>query len=94
MKAAVTKSGAAHQLPHSWTIGNWPEFVYPGTPSRARYLFRTRKAELLGANAVARVGRDLIFFGANYGRWLEMQRGNVLGYPTLIPNLEDQAPSS
>lgn len=90
MKAKITKQAMSQQLPHSWTIANWPEFVYPGTPGRARYLFRTRKADLLGANAVARVGRDLVFFGANYGRWLEMQRGNVLGFPQIAPNLEER----
>jgi hypothetical protein len=67
-------------IPHSWTLQGWPQDVYPNSETRARYVFRMHKAELLAAGAVARVGRDLVFFGTNYHRWLEKKRGDVIGY--------------
>jgi len=67
-------------LPHSWSIERWPADVYPGSPSRARYLVRVHRNALLQAGALARVGRDLIVLGDRYGRWLEKNSSNVPGY--------------
>jgi hypothetical protein len=72
-------------IPHSWTIQGWPRDVYPNCESRARYIFRMHKDSLLAAGAVCRVGRDLVFFGSNYQRWLEKKRGDVAGYE-IAPN--------
>ena len=71
---------AHSSLPHSWSIETWPSAVYPGSPSRARYLVRMHRNELLQAGALSRVGRDLIVLGARYGRWLEKNAANVPGF--------------
>jgi len=68
------------QIPHSWSIARWPADVYPGSPSRARYVVRVHRNELLQADALSRVGRDLIVLGQRYGRWLEKKSANVPGY--------------
>jgi len=67
-------------LPHSWSLNHWPPDVYPGSPSRARYVVRVHRNELLQAGALSRVGRDLIVLGERYGRWLEKNSANVPGY--------------
>jgi hypothetical protein len=75
MRASIKAS-----IPHSWTIEGWPTDVYPNSKSRGKYIFRMHKAELIAAGAVCRVGRDLVFFGANYQRWLETKRSDVPTY--------------
>lgn len=70
----------AVQAPHSWDLQHWPEAVYPHNKSRARWLVRAHRAELLAAGAIARVGRELVFFGERYTRWLQSQTVNVPGY--------------
>jgi len=54
--------------------------VYPNTTSRARYLIRAHKTELLAAGALCRVGRELVVIGAKYHRWLEERCSDVPGY--------------
>jgi hypothetical protein len=84
------KSAPAQPIPHSWTIDTWPVGVYPGSPSRARYIFRMHREALLTQGAVARVGRDLVFFGSNYHKWLERQRSNVADFK-IAPNARPAA---
>jgi hypothetical protein len=64
----------------SWSIVNWPEGVYPGSPDRARYLVRTHKGELLHAGALVRVGRELVILGDRYGKWLQRRAADVATY--------------
>lgn len=75
------------EVPHSWDMENWPDFVYPGSPSRARYVVRTYRDELIREGVMARVGRELVFFGARYIRWLEKRASDVPGY-VPAPNRE------
>jgi hypothetical protein len=77
----------------SWAIADWPENVYPGTSSRARYLVRVHRAELLVAGALARVGRDLVIIGPRYERWLQRQAGRVPDFQ-IAPNRGRPAGSS
>ena len=74
-----TRSAAA-EVPHSWDLENWPDFVYPHKPQRARYLVRTYRDEFLKEGVMARVGRELVFFGARYVRWLEKRSAKVPDY--------------
>lgn len=73
-------SGSAAEVPHSWDLEGWPSTVFPGSTSRARYIVRTHKDELLREGALARVGRELVVFGARYTRWLEKRATDVPGY--------------
>jgi len=69
------KPQAAVQLaPHSWDIEHWPAHVWPHENSRARYVARALRNELIAAGAMCRVGRELVFIGAAYTRWLEARR--------------------
>jgi hypothetical protein len=70
----------ATQAPHSWDLEHWPKEVYPHSESRARWLLRAHREELLLAGALARVGRELVVFGDRYTRWLQAQSVNVPGY--------------
>lgn len=56
--------------PHSWDLENWPAGVYPGSESRARYLLRAYRGELVAAGALTRIGREIVVLGAPYVRWL------------------------
>lgn len=84
--SARTRS-AATEIPHSWDLEGWPSTVFPGTTSRARYIVRTHKDELIREGALARVGRELVVFGARYTRWLEKRASEVPGY-VAAPNRE------
>lgn len=70
----------AELIPHSWAIENWPTHVYPGRPSKGRYIVRSNRDSLLAAGALTRVGRDLVVIGHAYQRWLESQQGRVAGF--------------
>lgn len=67
-------------LPHSWPISDWPADVYPNTPKKARYLARSHKDELHREGALVRVGRELVFIGAPYSRWLQKKASRVPDY--------------
>lgn len=82
-----TRSNSAAELPHSWDLEGWPSTVFPGTTSRARYIVRTHRDELIREGALARVGRELVVFGARYVRWLEKRASEVPGY-VPAPNRE------
>ncbi len=71
---------AAAEVPHSWDMEGWPASVFPGTTSRARYIVRSHRDDLLREGAIARVGRELVIFGARYTRWLEKRTSDVPGY--------------
>jgi hypothetical protein len=80
----------AATVPHSWDLEGWPSTVFPGTTSRARYIIRTHKDELIREGALARVGRELVVFGGKYIRWLEKRASEVPGY-VAAPNRERPA---
>lgn len=75
-----TNTNSAAQAPHTWDIPNWPPFVWPHEPGRARYVIRAFRDQLLQAGALVRVGRELVVIGDRYTRWLQRQAANVPGY--------------
>jgi hypothetical protein len=75
--AAQRKPPPAAVLPHSWMFSTWPPGVAPGDEARAKYLFRVFKRELIAAGAVSRVGRQIIFLGHGYARFLATQISRV-----------------
>ncbi len=72
-------------IPHSWALDEWPSFCYPHRASRARYLIRSHRNELVAAGALTRVGRDLVVLGAGYSAWLSKQSARVDGFE-IAPN--------
>jgi hypothetical protein len=73
------------KLPHSWGIADWPAEIFPNSPERARYFVRENRRSLLEANALARVGRQLVVLGEPFDKWLRRQGRRVPGY-TIAPN--------
>lgn len=71
----------ATEAPHSWDMEHWPEHVWPHTRDRARYVVRLYRDDLVREGALSRVGRELVFFGARYSRWLEKRAA-------LVPDFE------
>ncbi|HEY2781991.1 MAG TPA: hypothetical protein VGI90_14505 [Steroidobacteraceae bacterium] len=67
-------------LPHSWDLRTWPEGVWPNSDEAARRLLRSHRAELQAAGALTRIGRNLVFMGAGYQKWLASQAPNVTQY--------------
>lgn len=64
----------------AWALKHWPEDVYPHSYDKARVLFYRHRASLLKARAVTRIGRDLVFDGANYRKWLQSHTKDVEGW--------------
>lgn len=85
---------ASQPAPHSWDLEHWPAHVWPGTTSKAKYFGRVFRNELLIAGAVARVGRQLVFFGSNYTKWLQTHRVKAAasGYNVPANRVEHRAP--
>ncbi len=77
---------AAEPAPHTWDMEHWPPGVWPHTEGRARYVIRAHKDQLFLAGAMTRVGRELVFFGAAYTKWLQSNSPNVRSYvPNALP---------
>lgn len=72
--------GSAARAPHSWDLEHWPQDVYPHSESRARWMLRAHRDELMVAGALVRVGRELVVIGDRYARWLQAQAANVPGF--------------
>ena len=70
----------AATAPHSWDLEHWPPTVWPHNESRARYLLRAFRTELLNAGALTRKGRELVVLGAAYVRWLQAGTKDVPGF--------------
>lgn len=43
-----------------WDLKHWPPNIYPHTESRAQYMVRVFRTELLNAGAISLVGRELV----------------------------------
>lgn len=85
-------SSAAQLAPHSWDLEHWPAYVWPHSGSRARYVIRMCKRELVAAGALCRVGRQLVLLGAGYTRWLRKHGARAARYD-IAPNARN-APGS
>ncbi len=79
---------AAMPAPHSWDMEHWPGHVYPHNEGRARWLMRANKDELILAGAVTRIGREFVFFGDAYSRWLQSKKPRVRDF---VPNFRQSA---
>jgi len=73
-------SNAVAEIPHTWDFEHWPPHVYPHSAHRAKYLARAFRDDLIREGVMTRVGRELVFFGARYDRWLQKRRADVPGY--------------
>jgi hypothetical protein len=83
-KARMPKTRtAAAPAPHSWDLEHWPSNVYPHSESRARWLLRAHRDELLAAGALTRIGREIVVLGARYSRWLESKSHDVPGFVAI-----------
>jgi hypothetical protein len=75
-----------------WDIEHWPPHVYPHTESRARYMVRVFRTELLNAGAISRVGRELVVLGGPYMRWLQRRASKVADFVPPGLNGDVKAP--
>ena len=76
----IPHTPTASMVPHSWGLSNWPPNVYPNDRRKALYLVRIYRRELLEAQALVRVGRELVLIGEPYARWLKRRIVYVPGY--------------
>ena len=67
-------------IPHSWSLKDWPQDIYPNDSGKARYSVRAHRDELTAAGALVRVGRELVIIGAPYVRWMQKKGAAVHGY--------------
>jgi hypothetical protein len=54
----------------TWAVKDWPEEVYPNSESRARYLIKRYRRQLIVNGALIRVGKLLVISGSSYMKWL------------------------
>jgi hypothetical protein len=72
-------------IPHSWRQEDWPPGIYPGRPSKAKYVLRAHRNELVASGALTRIGRELVVLGAQYVAWLTKNSNRVEGFE-IAPN--------
>jgi hypothetical protein len=79
-------------IPHSWRQEDWPQGIYPGRSTKAKYVLRVHRDELIAIGALTRIGRELVVFGAPYVAWLQKNNNRVAGFE-IAPNRarEEQA---
>ena len=77
--------------PHSWRLADWPPGVYPGSPERGKYITRKYRDELLKAGAVVRIGRELVYIGRPYDKWMKKKAAHVPGYQCNANPVEQPA---
>ncbi len=80
-------------IPHSWPLDEWPSHVYPCKSSKAKYVTRAHRDELVAAGALVRVGRDLVVMGAPYSAWLAKQGSRVNGFELAMNRDPSQSAS-
>ncbi len=73
--------------PRSWELRTWPAEIWPHSPSRAQWISRAYRKELLAAGAMTRVGMMLVFIGAKYETWLEHRAKHVVEFQSNNPAL-------
>jgi len=81
---APKPTASAGAVPHSWLLEAWPPNV-AGNSKTGAYWSRAYRDELLLEGALTRVGRQLIFFGRGFERWLLKKQPNVVDY-TVAPS--------
>jgi hypothetical protein len=84
-RKAQRKVLESQALPHSWSLFNWPSWVYPSNPTAARRLLTKYRAELIAAGALTRIDRRLTVLGAGFAVFLASKMVNVPGY-RIPPN--------
>ncbi len=67
---------------------DWPAHVYPHRSSRARYIVRALKAELIESSALTRIGRNFVVLGAGYAGWLQGHIKRVAEYEIASKTLK------
>jgi hypothetical protein len=82
----MPKQISAERIPHSWSLEDWPGNVYPCRASKARYIVRIHRNELVAAGALTRIGRDLVVLGAGYSAWLAKQSARASADFEIAPN--------
>jgi hypothetical protein len=79
----MSKNSPVLPTPQSWSLKTWKEqapHVWPGDGTRARMLVRLHRAELTSFGALTRIGRELVFIGVGYQKWLASNTSRVPGY--------------
>jgi hypothetical protein len=90
-KAPTLRRSALADTLHSWTFRTWPDGVYPNDGDRAKHMCRVHRDELVKAQALIRVGHELVILEGGYTAWLRTKGGGrVLDY-TIAPNQPEHA---
>jgi hypothetical protein len=87
MDSASTQitSHATSGVPHSWEFDTSPASVWPHEKKRFEWLARAYRKELIEAGALTRVGKKLVFIGANYTKWLTKRSRHVTEFASNNP---------
>jgi hypothetical protein len=86
-KRKAKRPPASSAAPRSWELRTWPPEIWPHNPSRAQWIGRAYRKELLAAGAMTRIGMKLVFIGAKYESWLERRANYVVEFQSNNPAL-------
>jgi hypothetical protein len=89
--AKPARARNAASVPHSWELDSWETIapdVWPHTSTRAKWISKCYRKELIEAGALTRVGKTLVFLGAAYTRWLERRARHVVEFASNNPTLK------
>jgi hypothetical protein len=78
-------------LLQSWGLETWPPSDWPHNRSKAKYVLRAYRDELIKAGAIGRVGRRFVVNGPQYRKWLVGRAAAVPIYTISNPNLGKRA---
>jgi hypothetical protein len=84
---------ASSDVPHSWDLPNWPNYIWPGNGKRARWLIRAYRDDLMRSGALVRTGKTLVILGRGYAAWLEQRAAHVPGYLSNNPDMRKAPPA-
>lgn len=64
-----------------WGYSDWPALVYPHREGAARHLAQVHRDSLLRAGVLSRVGREVVWNGLRYAKWIERQAWHEIEMP-------------
>jgi hypothetical protein len=88
------KTAPTVPVPHSWDLKSWKStaaHVWPHDEIAARRILRAHRAELQAAGALTRIGRNLVFLGNGYMKWLASQAAQVTEFDVPMNRPEHAA---
>ena len=84
---------ATQAAPHTWDVGEWPEHVWPHEATRARWIVRAYRNDLLYHRALTRIGKRLVVIGEGWMRFLAAESAHVEDFASNNSKIKKAPPA-